>query len=65
MKYNQTHLELLKNFLERKIESKDINEEDKSIIIELCKARKKQLENKIKIKRKELNELNKKSNLIS
>ncbi len=60
MDINKKHLQILKDFLDKKINSEDISDEDKPIIMKLCKARKKQLEDKIKIKTKQLNELEKK-----
>lgn len=49
MKIKQKHLRILKDFLDKKIEPEDIAEEDKPIIMELCKARKKQLQDKLDI----------------
>ncbi len=47
MVIKENHLQILKKFLEKKITPDDIKEEDKPVIIELCKARQKQLEDKI------------------
>ena len=47
MVIKENHLQILKKFLEKKITPDDIKEEDKTVIIELCKARQKQLEDKI------------------
>lgn len=60
MKITQRHFDILKDYLDMKINPEDIAEEDKKIILELCKLRKKQLQNKIEIEEQELNELNKK-----
>ena len=60
MDINKKHLQILKDFLDRKIDPEDILEKDKPIIMELCKARKKQLEDKIEIKTKQIDELKKK-----
>lgn len=60
MKITQKHFSILKDFLDRKINPEDIEEEDRIIVLELCKARKNQLQHKIDIEMKELNELNKK-----
>lgn len=60
MDINKKHLQILKEFLDRKIDPEDIPEKDKPIIMELCKARKKQLEDKIEIKTKQIDELKKK-----
>ena len=57
MKFSQKHLQTLKDFLDKKIEPEDIAEVDKSIIIELCKARKKQLQDKLEIQKKKLQKL--------
>ena len=54
MRIKQKHLKIMKNFLDRKIEPEDIAEEDKPIILELCKARKKQLQDKLDIQTKKL-----------
>jgi hypothetical protein len=56
---NKKHLQILKDFLDRKIDSEDIADKDKPIIIELCKARKKQLEDKIEIKTKKIRRIKK------
>ncbi len=53
----EKYLQILKDFLDKKITPDDIKEEDKPVIIELCKARQKQLENKIN---KEIENLKKK-----
>ena len=60
MKITQRHFDILKDYLDMKINPEDIAKEDKKIILELCKLRKKQLQNKIEIEEQELNELNKK-----
>lgn len=62
MKITQKHFSILKDFLDRKINPEDIATEDQKIILELCKARKKQIQNKIDDTEKELEELNKKLN---
>lgn len=64
MKITQKHFSILKDFLDRKINPEDIATEDQKIILELCKARKKQIQNKIDDTEKELEELNKKLNNI-
>lgn len=60
MYINEKHLKILKDFLDRKIDPEDIEEEDKPIIIELCKVRKRQLTKKLEIKTQILNELKEK-----
>lgn len=62
MEIEQRHLMLLKDFLDRKIDAKDIASEDKEIILKLCKARKTQLQNVLNKKTKKLEELKKKNN---
>ena len=57
MKFKQKHLKILKDFLDRKIEPEDIAEEDKPIIMELCKARKKQLQDKLNLQITKLQKL--------
>ncbi len=57
MKFKQKHLKILKDFLDRKIEPEDIAEEDKPIIMELCKARKKQLQDKLDLQITKLQKL--------
>lgn len=54
---NENYLQILKEFLDKKITPDDIKEEDKPVIIELGIARQKQLENKIN---KEIEKLKKK-----
>lgn len=54
---NENYLQILKDFLDKKITPDDIKEEDKPVIIELGIARQKQLENKIN---KEIEKLKKK-----
>ena len=41
MKITQRHFDILKDYLDMKINPEDIAEEDKKIILELCKLRKK------------------------
>ena len=62
MKITQKHFDIVKDFLDRKINPEDIENQDKVIILKLCKARENQLQNKIDILEKELIELNKKLN---
>lgn len=57
MKFKQKHLKILKDFLDRKIDPEDIAEEDKPIIMELCKARKKQLQDKLNLQITKLQKL--------
>lgn len=64
MKITQKHFDILKDYLEKRINPEDIAKEDQKIILELCKARKKQIQNKINDTEKELEELNKKLNNI-
>lgn len=64
MKITQRHFDILKDYLDKKINPEDIATEDQKIILELCKARKKQIQNKIDDTEKELEELNKKLNNI-
>ena len=54
MYVTQKHFDLLRDYLDRKINPEDIANEDKRIVLELCKARKKQLQKEL-ILRKELN----------
>ncbi len=64
MTITQRHFDILKDFLDRKINLEDIEKEDRIIILELCKSRKKQIQNKIDNIDRELEELNKKLNNI-
>ena len=59
MKIMQKHFDILKDFLDRKINPEDIEEEDRIIVLELCKARRIQIQSKIDIIENELRELNK------
>ena len=54
----QNHFKILKEYLDRKINPEDIAPEDRIIIFELCKARKKQIQKKLNMKKKKINELN-------
>ena len=56
----QKHFDILKDFLDRKINPEDIEKDDRIIVLELCKARGIQIQNKIDILENELQELNKK-----
>ena len=58
MKIMQKHFEILKDFLDNKIKPEDIEKEDRIIVLELCKARRIQIYNKIDMVEKELRELN-------
>lgn len=60
MKIMQKHFDILKDFLDRKINPEDIEKDDRIIVLELCKARGIQIQNKIDILENELQELNKK-----
>ena len=44
---SKRHLGILKKFLDREIDAENIQEKDKKIIMELCIARKKQIQKKI------------------
>ena len=51
-------LKIFKDFIEEKINPEDIAEEEKPIIVKLCKSRKRQLQKRLNIAKKRLSELN-------